>query len=565
MKYCYIWILLLCISLSNYSFSQESNTNKLLESNTLFETAIFLLEEKKFYKAEILFQKYLAEIEISENNSLGFKTYQVAKEYRKKALFELAIEYSKKAISIEQKDSALIKRYCVLIVECYLDVENFNLAEKYFKKSQIYNHTIETAQEKQDDLILEGELKRLKGDYDSALIILNKSILLSKKYSNVNYLATCYNNKALLFLSKNNYDSSLFYLNKSNFLIDSLKLTYRKHAIGISYGKLYQAMQQYTKAIDYYQLTFTYDLNYHNNALIIQQEAYEGLSSCYNKIGDYKMAYVALEKSMHLKFLIQDYKRQSISFQKELDVEKKNYEQRIELIEKQRILESKYATIKNIVFGILLLLFFFTIYALYLKIKSSSLKLENKNQKNSLQKLEIEKIKLENNELELILDKNKKAVLIAEMEQQKIEEFLDHKNRELVSSIIHLANKNEVLNFIQTEVKNIRSTHPSIDGLNEITNLIKDNLQLDQDWEMFKTHFESVHPDFFSNLLSRYSNLTNDELKLCAYLKIQLSSKEIARLINITTEAVNKRRNRIRKKFEIEPSVDLVDFLIQFN
>lgn len=98
--------------------------------------------------------------------------------------------------------------------------------------------------------------------------------------------------------------------------------------------------------------------------------------------------------------------------------------------------------------------------------------------------------------------------------------------------------------------------------LKELNIIIKQNLQLDQDWDIFKKHFIEVHPDFFKAIINRFPDLTNDDLKLCAYLKLQLSSKEIARLLNIETAAVNKRRNRIRKKLDIASSVDLHEFML---
>ena len=83
-----------------------------------------------------------------------------------------------------------------------------------------------------------------------------------------------------------------------------------------------------------------------------------------------------------------------------------------------------------------------------------------------------------------------------------------------------------------------------------------------ESWDIFKKHFIEVHPVFFNVLVTRYPNLTNDDLKLCAYLKLQLSSKEIARLLNLELAAINKRRNRLRKKLNIESSVDLHEFIL---
>jgi DNA-binding CsgD family transcriptional regulator len=128
-------------------------------------------------------------------------------------------------------------------------------------------------------------------------------------------------------------------------------------------------------------------------------------------------------------------------------------------------------------------------------------------------------------------------------------------------------NKNEMLSQIKDNIMEVSeiSSDEAKGKIKKIIHLIKDSLQLDNDWEILKKHFTEVHPNFFSILLKKYPELTQDELKLCVYLKIQLSSKEIARLINITVDAVNKRRNRMRKKLKITPNVDLYDFLINIE
>ena len=79
--------------------------------------------------------------------------------------------------------------------------------------------------------------------------------------------------------------------------------------------------------------------------------------------------------------------------------------------------------------------------------------------------------------------------------------------------------------------------------------------KMKKNWEQFAVHFDKVHSDFLVSLKAAYPNLTPSELKLCAYLRLSLSSKEIAQIMNITIKSVELGRHRLRKKLGIEPNI----------
>jgi DNA-binding CsgD family transcriptional regulator len=83
-------------------------------------------------------------------------------------------------------------------------------------------------------------------------------------------------------------------------------------------------------------------------------------------------------------------------------------------------------------------------------------------------------------------------------------------------------------------------------------------------WEVFEKHFESVHEEFLKRLKATYPDLTPRELKLCAYLRLNISSKEIATLMNISTRGVEISRYRLRKKLLLEHDTNLTDFIVSF-
>lgn len=89
--------------------------------------------------------------------------------------------------------------------------------------------------------------------------------------------------------------------------------------------------------------------------------------------------------------------------------------------------------------------------------------------------------------------------------------------------------------------------------------------KMKKNWEQFAVHFDKVHSDFLITLKDRYPNLTPSELKLCAYLRLNLCSKEIAQIMNISIKSVELARYRLRKKLQIQPDVNLYNFLLNFH
>jgi DNA-binding CsgD family transcriptional regulator len=82
------------------------------------------------------------------------------------------------------------------------------------------------------------------------------------------------------------------------------------------------------------------------------------------------------------------------------------------------------------------------------------------------------------------------------------------------------------------------------------------------EWENFSLHFETVHPSFFKNLKTKHNNITTNELRLCAYLLMNLSNKEIAILLFISSDAVQKAKYRLKKKFSLSTDDKLFDYLL---
>jgi len=97
--------------------------------------------------------------------------------------------------------------------------------------------------------------------------------------------------------------------------------------------------------------------------------------------------------------------------------------------------------------------------------------------------------------------------------------------------------------------------------VNEIHKIIKENLNIDEEWNNFKMHFEKVHPHFFEKLKNRCETLTDENLKMCAYFKIGISTKQIAQLLNVETNTVSISRHRIKRKLNLSTDDSFSSFI----
>ena len=148
--------------------------------------------------------------------------------------------------------------------------------------------------------------------------------------------------------------------------------------------------------------------------------------------------------------------------------------------------------------------------------------------------------------------------------KQKYRDEIAGKDRELVTSLIQIAQKNEMVLYLRKNLSVIRNTLPAPIQKKVADMLLKiDEHQRKQvfNWEDFKFHFEKVHQGFFTRLKSKYPALTPKDQRLCAYINLGLSTKDIAGLVNITPESAEIGRIRLRKKLQLNRLTNLFTFL----
>ncbi len=155
---------------------------------------------------------------------------------------------------------------------------------------------------------------------------------------------------------------------------------------------------------------------------------------------------------------------------------------------------------------------------------------------------------------------------IIELRNEGLENEMQHKNKELANATMHLIQKNKTLTELKNDLsrllKNMPSDDPDRQNVNTLLRKVNRDLRNEKHWELFNSYFDEVHQDFLNRLKKKHSDLMPKELRLCAYLRMNLSTKEIAPLMNISVRGVEISRYRLRKKLKLDKHTNLTDYMM---
>jgi hypothetical protein len=177
-----------------------------------------------------------------------------------------------------------------------------------------------------------------------------------------------------------------------------------------------------------------------------------------------------------------------------------------------------------------------------------------------------EQLRIEN-EAKARLEKQQADQEIIKLQNENLQTEISFKNMQLADSTMAIIKKNELLIEIKNELdkqhEKLGTGYPQR-YFERLMSLINKNISNDNDWKVFEELFDQAHENFFKRLKSTYPDLTQSDLKLCAFLRLNLSSKEIAPLLNISFRGVETRRYRLRRRLTLESDKNLVEFIMQF-
>ncbi|UPT71864.1 MAG: tetratricopeptide repeat protein [Flavobacterium sp. JAD_PAG50586_2] len=181
---------------------------------------------------------------------------------------------------------------------------------------------------------------------------------------------------------------------------------------------------------------------------------------------------------------------------------------------------------------------------------------------NLSQKLKQKKLIAERNEqiLALALEKEKSESLVLVLEQEKLKNEVELKNRKLSAKALYLSGRNQIIEELLSELSNLQQVSKDTTLVTHIQSL-KSQLKKDNEWNSFITHFEETNQGFLDSLKAKHPTLTINDIRYISYIYMNLSTKEIASMLNITQESCRKRKERVISKMELPKDVNLYDYL----
>lgn len=410
-----------------------------------------------------------------------------------------------------------------------------------------------------------GSIYKYKGDYEKSLFYYFSGLRLNEELRNLSGTANAYNNIGIVYVMMNDIEKALSYYHRSldiniaEGIDNEAAINYGN--IGVAYlalgqldSALYYISKRHATALqlndkkgiaislesfgDYYLKSGQYDKATECYMKVLQQSRSLGilettkntllsLSDLYNEKGDYRTASSYYKAFINLRdsLLNQETLRRIEQIEMEYQYDKER--------QQHQIADQKKKIVRTVIFITLI----FSVITLVLIYLMQNVKLKQKNLRE-------------------------KAL---NLEKQQLQYEVGFKDKELFSKAIYLAEKNELINDITRRLNKVLSDPK------EKNNIIKDiirDLKFNSNthtWEEFEFIFLKVHPDFFNTLSKRYPELSPNERRLCAFLRLNLSTKDISNITHQSPHTLTVARTRLRKKLGIANSGEnLSAFLSQF-
>lgn len=164
---------------------------------------------------------------------------------------------------------------------------------------------------------------------------------------------------------------------------------------------------------------------------------------------------------------------------------------------------------------------------------------------------------------EIVKEKNlENEKRIVQLRNESLRSEIKFKSKQLANTAFALVKKNESLQEIKRELINLKNSFDNQYAFKKILNKVDSSITHKDEWKVFEYNFNQVHEDFFKTLKSKHPNLTPKDLKICAYIKMNLSNKEIIPLMNVSLRGLETHRYRLKKKLNLNNDISVSDYLI---
>ena len=394
----------------------------------------------------------------------------------------------------------------------------------------------------------QGELHLLTEDYGQAQTMFEEALRRSDSLDYAYGRATALQNLGGLYEVRRQWDEALAFSEQALAIQQQYHFVHSEAITLYTIGTIHLARNELKPA----EAKLRASLNKANevNSKKIRKNIYQSLKEVSVAQGNYRAAldYAEEQAAVQDSLLNAEKLRDMVRLENRFALENKDREltirdQMIELLEQDRKIKAMWRNIFAV--GLLLLLWLTLIgFRVY----------RSRHRKN--QQLLIVQQALAQTELEN-----------ARLRSQELQQELHYKNKELTSYTLNFVQKNKLMDELNDSLRELTpQDNPKLaKKLRAMQRLVQQSTSIDRDWEDFKRHFENVHQDFFTLLKQRCPDLTHNELKLCALLKLNLNLKEVAAILGIAAESVKTARYRLRKKFDLTRDDSLLDHIMQIE
>ena len=447
--------------------------------------------------------------------------------FREVGVYEQSIDYLFKSLKIMEdiNDQAGIARCYNLIGIIYYYLTNYELSLEYYNKALIINIEQNDVKWIAGNYNNVGMIYMEKDEYEKALMYYNRALKMSEVQNNKNWIANNYGNIGSCYQKMGKPEAIDYFKKRLRIKEEQGDLSGIASANYLM-GNFYNQQEEYKKALPY--LKKSYEIARGISIRNMYRNAAGGLSVAYEHLRDYENAYlfnvILKEVSDSLNIVENSQKITRLKMQHDYKIS-----HRLSEIKYERTELYYFAFAGALLLVLLLVLLFY-----------------------GKQRARAKQHQLERKKLEL--------------EKQSLQEDLDFKNTELQENVKFLVEKNELISKIIKKLLDAKSRF--IPENRQIINVIILELQssIDSDiWEDFELRFKQVHNDFYTHLNSRVLNLTPNEQKLCAFLRLDMSSREISAITKQSIKSIETARTRLRKKMNISnKKMSLSNYLSQF-
>ncbi len=439
---------------------------------------------------------------------------------------------SARELAVSYNDPGMIAVVDYTIAGIYFGKGNYSRARSYFLQAVDYYESV-------DKLTLmltlytnilatyQGEQK-----YDSALLYIDKQANIQKRLGSKIGMLTNGRNKARLLVNMGEFEKAM-QQTEANLKMAGQLASDSTHDI-YWMGIVYRGMDRYDKAAEYIKRAYDLALaekNWGKGAFYAQalyqtyywKKQFEPALKWYQKFRQFSDSVNSIRQQEQIRFYADRFE----AAEKEKQLIRLKSESEIDRLKRNRLI-GILSTI--VLIGGMLIVF-----------------LVGRNRRNQ---------KIFEKEKSLAAAQQRESVLKMEL----LEKDLAMKKQELASGMLQIAKKNDFLSGLQAEIK--AGIAPNDPAVKSILRRIQEEISAEEEWDAFISSFRDVHPSYMKKLSDVSEGLSKSETRLACLLKMNLSSKEIANMLNITGEGIKKARYRLRKKLGLETDTDLHAYLL---